>query len=210
LDFQATISAIMSLMGLISLIRALTWPAPAGNRSKSPSCQAWGAFIRVYSWFISAPAAKSSFNLGFAWPFKDVDVFDQFVEGLIIAGLSGDPNDYYKVVEKNKLSENEIRETLFGRTQTGSFPSGEWWVKFDENGKCEYKVTWTEAGVKNEWKDSGQSWIEGDYHCFKFENHNEGHINCDEYNKNPDGNAETKSEYLGITYLELYTFSVEN
>ncbi len=57
LRHQETISSIMSLTGLISLIKALTWPPPAGKRSKSPPSQAFPTFIMLYSLERSAPAS---------------------------------------------------------------------------------------------------------------------------------------------------------
>ena len=55
---------MMSLTGMIFLIRAQHWPAPAGKRSKSPLPQALPAFIMLYSAFRSAPEFINSPSLG--------------------------------------------------------------------------------------------------------------------------------------------------
>ena len=145
-------------------------------------------------------------TLYYGWSFKNVEVFDRFAEGLVKAGLRGDPSDYYKVVVENKLTGREIREILFGHTQTAIEPWGEWWVETDKEGD----MIWKGIGTNQEWEeqDKGKCWIEGDMICFHFEKFFDGHTCCEEYYRNPDGNAETKSEYLGVSYYQMYPFSV--
>ena len=82
----------------------------------------------------------------FAWPFKNVEVFDRLAEGLVKAGLRGDPSDYYKVVEENKLTGKEIRETFYGHTKTGITPWFEWWAEYDKEGNINLKRTGTDSG----------------------------------------------------------------
>ena len=148
-------------------------------------------------------------TLYYGWPFKNVEVFDRLAEGLVKAGLPGDPSDYYKVVEENKLTGKEIRETFYGHTLTGITPWSEWWLEYGKEGNFNYKVTRTDSeGKKREFLEKGISWIEGDMECRQFEKIFDGLTNCSEIYRNPDGNADTKSEYLDLNYFRLGLYSV--
>ena len=56
-------------------------------------------------------------SLYYLYPFKDHQVFDRLIEGLIKAGFDGDPSDYFKVEKQNRLSGQEIRELLMGKAE---------------------------------------------------------------------------------------------
>lgn len=56
------------------------------------------------------------------FPFKDPEVADRFADGLLKAGLAGKPSGYYKLSEEDKLTGEEIRALVFGRTISGFFP----------------------------------------------------------------------------------------
>ena len=76
----------------------------------------------------------------YSWPFKNVEVFDRLAEGLVNAGFPGDPSDYYKVLEENKLNAQEIKELLWGHTISGFTSWGaEWWTKYDMEGNFKFK-----------------------------------------------------------------------
>lgn len=146
-----------------------------------------------------------------AWPFSDVEVFDRLAKGLVMAGLRGDPSNYYKVVLENKLTGKEIRETLYGHTMVGIIPGGQWMSKYDIDGNFDFSVTRVEAdGTKLEKKDKGRSWIEGDADCYQYDNRYDGFMNCEEYYRNPDGSVDTYSEYIGISYAGMNLFSMVN
>ena len=103
----------------------------------------------------------------FMWPFKNVDVFNRLAEGMVKAGLRGDPSDYYKVVAENKLTIKEIREITWGHTTSGTFPGGEWWTKWDNEGNFNFRMIYTNRdGTKGEYSDNGRSWPEGDMGCY--------------------------------------------
>ena len=142
----------------------------------------------------------------YTWPFKNVEVFDRLAEGLVKAGFPGNPSDYYKLVEENKLTGKEIRETLFGHTQTAIESWGEWWAEIDKEGNTSLRV----IGTNQEWElhDKGKSWIEGDMVCFHYEKLFDGLTSCGEHYRNPDGNADTKSEYIEINHTQMSLFSV--
>ncbi len=46
-------------------------------------------------------------------------MFDRLAQGMVKAGLPGDPKNYNKVREENKLSGPEIKKLLFGKTSSG-------------------------------------------------------------------------------------------
>ena len=58
-------------------------------------------------------------------PFNDPDVAERFANGLLKAGIVGEPSGYYKVYEKNRLTGKEIEELLSGSE------AGEWWIEGD-------------------------------------------------------------------------------
>jgi tetratricopeptide (TPR) repeat protein len=165
-------------------------------------------------------------QLYFHWPFKNVEVFNRLAEGLVKAGLRGNPSDYYKVVEENKLTGKKIRETIWGHKLTGfNYWGAEYWVKYDDEGNINYYATWIEKEkkkevdvdgnetwiveeIKKEIGDKGKAWIEGSMNCIQWDNFFGGLTNCSEYYRNPDGNVDTKSEYIGLSYTLPFLFSV--
>ena len=70
-------------------------------------------------------------------------------------------------------------------------------------------MTWIDSeGKKKEIGDKGKSWVEGDMECFHYEKLQDGLTNCNEIYRNPDGNEDTKSEYLYLDSLSLGMYSV--
>jgi tetratricopeptide (TPR) repeat protein len=139
-----------------------------------------------------------------SWPFKESKVFDRLAQGLVKAGLQGDPKNYYKVIEGNKLDGQEIRKLLFGKTLTGyafGLKHLEWVSSISDDGEEEYSMmgkTYT-----------GRAWIENDNICTQREQYQGGLKNCREVYRNPDGDELAKTEYFMITDYGLFLFSVE-
>jgi len=139
-----------------------------------------------------------------AWPFKDSKVFDRFAQGLVKAGLRGDAKNYYKLSEEHRLSGQEIRELLFGKTSSGYV----WGIKalkysydISDDGEVEYSYkgkTYT-----------GKAWIEDENICLLREKYLGGLKSCEEVYRNPEGDALTKTEYFRVTDYGLFLFSVE-
>ncbi|NIO21199.1 MAG: hypothetical protein GTN76_10765, partial [Candidatus Aenigmarchaeota archaeon] len=90
----------------------------------------------------------------------------------------GKPSGYYKIYEENKLSGEEIKELVFGRTTTGITPwaaGQQWWIERTNDGKATHRQLPfhkgdLESGAWSAGKgygsfairsDSGKSWIEG-------------------------------------------------
>jgi len=141
----------------------------------------------------------------YGWNSNENDeVFDRFAKGLVKAGLPGDPSDYVKLVEENKLAVEEITEKISGHTTSGFTHWGaEYWSRFDQEGNTIWKMKW----LGKEYSFKIKSWIEGDMACWPCEGWG-GFTNCAYYYRNPGGNAENKNEYLQLDYLGLSTFSI--
>jgi hypothetical protein len=136
------------------------------------------------------------------WPLKDPKTAARLADGLIKAGLSGQPSGYYKVSEGNKLTGEEIRALCFGRTVAGvDLWSGEkWWVDRTKEGETTFRGLY--PGVT-----TGTSWIEGDMLCNQWQVHSGKRKYCGPVFRNPEGTPERKNEYLLITDIGIYPFS---
>ena len=91
--------------------------------------------------------------------FKDQEVADRLSYGLIKAGLIGEPSEYYKLFEKNRLTGNGIKQVMFGRTCSGILVK-EVEVDISKNGETTFR-----GGVP---PDKGRIWIDGDMFCFEW------------------------------------------
>ena len=112
----------------------------------------------------------------------------------------------YKILEENKLSVEEIKKLLFGRTVTGINPRFEVhvWYKYSDDGK--------EIKFRNDmgFSGSGKGWFEGDLRCHQYKKISKGTKNCFHIYRNPDGTPEKKNEYLAVGKDMLFPFSLEN
>jgi TolB-like protein/Flp pilus assembly protein TadD len=135
------------------------------------------------------------------WPFKDPKVAERLAEGLIRGGLPGQASEYYKLYKEHKLSGEEIRDLVLGRTVTGIdlMWGQQWWLERTLDGKATYR---NPVGSEN-----GRSWIEGDTLCNQWQTFYEGLKYCFPVFRNPEGTPEMKNEYLGITDIWVISFS---
>jgi adenylate cyclase len=123
-------------------------------------------------------------------PFKDSKVTERYVNGLIKAGHPK-PHRYYEVSKDNKLTGDEIRSLVFGRTAVGAaFAGGTWTVKNGKDGSALYEG----YGMK----DSGRNWIEGDQLCDQYKIFLGGLKKCQDVYRNPKGTPKGKDEYLYV------------
>ncbi len=131
------------------------------------------------------------------WPFKDHEVEQRFAKGLLEATVSGEPDGYYKVQQDQKLTGDEIRELISGKTMTGFYPWNERqeWVDRTLDGKAVIR-----GGKSGETVlDQGQSYIEGDMLFDQWENRTTGLKIGGPVYRNPEGTSEQKDEYLMFT-----------
>ncbi len=157
--------------------------------------------------------------------FKNEEVFNRLMEGLVKAGWhntqgglqdptafpylpSIDPT-FRGVYEKNKLNGQEIKELLFGKTQTGYGYGGQWILHRTGDGIIELSNPYFGSRDYRLRRDKGKSWIEGDSICDQFEESYDGLKFCGDVYLNPEGDDITKSKYIYVADLGLFPFSVE-
>ena len=138
----------------------------------------------------------------YMYPFNDLEVSDRFAGGLLKAGagLLGETLDYLKISKKNKLTGNEIKNLISGRSIIVTGSGYEWQISFTENGKANRQASWESA--------NGTYWIEGDQLWTQWKYMLEGLKGSRDIYRNPGGTAEMRNEYLSITDWGIYPFSL--
>jgi len=141
------------------------------------------------------------------FPFKDQKVFDRFIEGLNKAGFEGNPSNYYKVDKMNRLSGQEIKAILFGKTATGFNPA--------LSSVADFSYRWTaEGNLEIDCPDGaiserGKSHIEGDSICNQFDYLYDGMEECMDVYYITEANDSTKNQYLYVGDAWLTTISIK-
>jgi tetratricopeptide (TPR) repeat protein len=133
--------------------------------------------------------------------FKNPQIRERLAEGILKAGMPGEPSGYYKISTERKLTEAEIRKLFFGRKVTGFDPltQKQWWIERTEEGKAAIRGS--------EGSDSGKSWIEDDMLCDQWDNLFEGLKDCYVVYRNPEWTPEKNDEYLGASFGGIAPFS---
>jgi TolB-like protein/lipopolysaccharide biosynthesis regulator YciM len=135
----------------------------------------------------------------YSYPFKDPDVTRRFVDGLIKAGWP-EPHRYYEVYKENKLTGEELRDLVTGRTQVlAGFAGGGWTQNFGKDGNVAYQG----FGMK----DNGKFWIESDQCCITYDKMMANLPLCADLYRNPAGTIEKKDEYLQVNDFGIYPVS---
>jgi tetratricopeptide (TPR) repeat protein len=208
-DYLFTLGLAHFAMGqleeAVSLIeRALThnpqasvWAAPlaAAYAHLGRDKEAWDALVKYSRGEYMLPSLE---RVMWYWPFRDMEVSERFVDGLLEAGLPGEPSQYYRIQEDNRLTGEEIKALVFGRKVTGRIGGQKWWQITTKDGK------WTRDSSL-----SGTASIEGDLLCLHWQSSTTGDVNirhaifC-----NPEGKPETNDEYLSLTdHIEIWPWS---
>ena len=133
-------------------------------------------------------------------PYKDSEVFERLMEGLKKAGYKANALDYYKIIEENRLSGNEIKALILNKKVKGKALGLEWSSSRNEEGEFEY----THYDGRTH---KGKSWVDGDELCYQLESLYDGLKYCAEIYKNPEGDKNELSEYMSLTDFWLYLFS---
>jgi len=132
---------------------------------------------------------------------KDRAAADRLAEGMIKAGVPGQPSGYFPAFRENRLTGEKVKKLLFGSKITGiylhnhSIADGinlkdgqQWWVDLKTNGE----VTWRgPSGI-----DNGKSRIEGNTICAQYQKNWWGLEYCGTVFRNPRGTPEGKDEYF--------------
>jgi len=135
-------------------------------------------------------------------PLKNSEVFDRLIEGLIKAGYKGNLSNYYKLKKENKLTGQEIRDLLFGKTIEGNYFYIPWSITTNKDGESEYANKY--YGIHQ-----GKSSIEGDTVCNQYESLYDGLKYCSEVYKNSEGDNMISSKYLLLNDFMLSPFSIK-
>ena len=150
----------------------------------------WPASMKNVRWFMSGLSLK------------DLQAAERFAEGLIKAGLPGEPSGFYKISKENRLTGDEMRKLFFGQKVAGSnmITGKQWWIERSKDGKA------TIRDGKD--SDTGKSWIEEDMLCDQWNSLYESLRDCWVVYRNPEGTSENSDEYLGAPGYGIYPFSL--
>ena len=132
---------------------------------------------------------------------KDPQIRERMAEGLLKAGMPGEPSGYYKISMENQLTGAEIRKFFFGRKVTGFnfLTQKQWWIERSKEGKATIRG--------GEGSDSGKSWVEDSMLCDQWDNLFEGLKDCWPVYRNPEGTPQKYDEYIGVPGYGVYSFS---
>jgi TolB-like protein/class 3 adenylate cyclase/Flp pilus assembly protein TadD len=137
------------------------------------------------------------------FPFKNIEDGDRFAEGLLRAGLPGEPSGYYKASEEHRLTGEEIKDLFFGRTQTGLWAGRPWGISRTREGKASLLLDSKVIA-------RGKSWIEGDMLCHQWEKRWEGLKYYISVFRNPEGTPQEKNEYILLSDFNIHGVSLED
>ena len=133
----------------------------------------------------------------YRFPFKDPEVTERFVDGLIKAGYPGaSHSDYYKLIEVNQLTGDEIRLLVIDQKVAASDEI----VNRSKDGNAIYQGFLGKT-------DSGKSWIDSDLLCDQWQERYRGLKNCYPVFRNPDGSRKKLDEYLSATDFGIIAWS---
>jgi TolB-like protein/class 3 adenylate cyclase/Flp pilus assembly protein TadD len=143
------------------------------------------------------------------FPFKNPEVADRLADGLLKAGLPGQPSGYCKVSQEHKLTGSEIRSLVFGQSVTGFsiFSEVEWRIHRTKDGKISYQGNWPFTIMPPGESGSGKTWIEGDMLYDQWEHIFRGLKYSMDVYRNPDGESEAKNKYFFVTDFGIFPWS---
>ena len=140
------------------------------------------------TWHVGFTPADLNYIMSF-FLVKDRQVADRYAEGLVKAGWPGQPSEYYKIYEKNRLTGDEIRNLVSGQEITVYQFTREFWINHHENGRL---VNLSRA-MEGKW------WVEADMLCYQMESGKlKGLDDCGEIYRNPDASPGSEKQYLHV------------
>jgi len=166
-------------------------------------------YTNEWSWWGQSPNLLRVMQF---FPFRDLEVADRLADGLLKAGLPGQPSGYCKVSQEDKLTGEEIRPLVFGRTITGFSPlkhasSPAWRIHRTKDGEITYQGDWPFSIEGAGSSASGKSWIEGDMLCDQWKYIFRGLKYHMAVYRNPEGTPEMKNQYLFVTDFGIFPWS---
>ena len=165
-------------------------------------------YTNEWSWWLRSPNLLLVMQF---FPFKDPGVADRLADGLLKVGLPGQPSGYCKVSQEDKLTGEEIRPLVFGRTVTGLSPLNglEWRIHRAKDGEITHQGNWPFSTMQPGGSSSGTSWIEGDMLCDQWKYIFRGLKYHMAVYRNPEGTPEMKNQYLFVTDFGIFPWSPE-
>ena len=136
------------------------------------------------------------------WPFKELADRKRLRDGLRKVGVPEVPPSYAGRL-KDRLTGNEIRSLLFGRTQHGFDPKThkDWMVSLAADGESMVLAPW--------FSGTEIRWIEGDKLCSRHKGSAAGSKTCAFIFRNPEGTADGRNQFEWVGGARIYPFSVE-
>jgi TolB-like protein/class 3 adenylate cyclase len=132
---------------------------------------------------------------------KDRQVVDRYADGLIKAGWLGNPSEYYKIYEENKLTGEEIRNLVSGQEITIHDFDRIYWIDHTKKGRAKDISRLRE----------GKWWIEDDMLCYQMESGTvKGLKDCGEMYRNPDSLPGSEKQYLYVTDFSIIAVTTKN
>jgi adenylate cyclase len=120
---------------------------------------------------------------------KNRQVADRYADGLVEAGWPGQPSEYYKIYEENRLTGEEIRNLVSGQEITVYEFGMTFWIDHSEKGR----LMNISRAIEGEW------WIEGETLCYQMDKGRlKGLDDCGEIYRNTDALPESKKQYLHV------------
>jgi TolB-like protein/Flp pilus assembly protein TadD len=173
--------------------------AHLGNKA-----EAMAALKQLYSVLNSRDDIQLIQRVYNTWPFKNIDDFEWFINGLRLAGVQFSGNQsYYKVEKENRLTGEEIKDLFWGHTQEyDHLGYDQVRVRISKNGDADYLF------IKKGHEDKGRARIEGDSLCYKFDNTYNGIRYCRDLYRNPDGDKLHLSEYLSVSDRWIFPVAI--
>ena len=153
-------------------------------------------------------------DIMYFWPFKDPEVVERFVVGIVNAGFPGHPSANYTAFSEYRLSGADIKNLFFNQAV---------WQMPDPifSGGGGNLIVHSEEGTATYWKgpvfldhklarleSKGTYLIKGDLLCYQWQELLDGHMYCGPVFLNPKGTPEGKDEYLYATDLDVIFFSL--
>ena len=140
-------------------------------------------------------------SIGMYWsPFRNAEVADRWVNGLVKAGYPGG-SSYYKIFEENKMSGEELNDLIFGHTITGVHPvtNQQWWIHTTSNGESTHRGARLDIFFPKpmeEFSDKGKIWSENDMLWSKWEKLFDGFEFYQTIFRNPEGSINNKAKII--------------
>ncbi len=136
------------------------------------------------------------------WPFKELADRKRLRDGLRKVGVPEVPPSYAGRL-KDRLTGNEIRSLLFGRTQHGFDPKThkDWMVSLAADGESMVLAPW--------FSGTEIRWVKGDKLCSRHKGSAAGSKTCAFIFRNPEGTADGRNQFEWVGGARIYPFSVE-